>query len=638
MKKSLVNKVLLGLVVSGNVIWGGTAVHAEEQPQFMLDEIVVTASRTEQKEFETNADITVITQDDIQKHHYQSVQDAIKKVPGVYIMSYTPVDNYTSNGIYINGTSNITYLVDGMRANTNGSTFNKAPLSEFVNMDNIERIEILKGSASTLYGSDAQGGVINIITKVPEDGSIKTKIGFTTGSYNLKQYNFAHSGSENGYNWSINAQKRRMGDFKDAWGNKVVSDMDSNDLGLKLGKKLSDYADITIKYNKYQNDYQRPGGGSLDPNRQYGEKNNAKVSLIYNQKINDSINNKFSIFRNTNLLKDNIYGDLWFMDLATEGFSDQLTYSSENNTLIVGYDYYKDKVDKYESTSNGITTGYSNKSLSNKAVFMQDEFKFGKGFSVTPGIRYDKHSTYGSHTTPSVVIGYNCNNKTNFYVGYKEFFVAPNQFQVFSAYGSKELQPEEGKTWEFGVKHKFDDTFNGSIRLYKQHAENLVGYRSITVAPYIQYYNMGEQKSKGFDVNLNKKINDNLNAYVSYSYLNMDAKPGKNRNDNGRLPMGTWNIGLGYDNKKFDADFRARGVINRDGNAGVDVDHDHYVTYWVFDLGTNYKPNKDIKIFLNVNNLFNKLYSEYGTAGRPSIKNWYAMPGRNFQVGVEYSF
>ncbi len=647
MKKAVSRGLLMAAVICGSMgmVWEAYAAGAstdEKLSEYDLEQIVVTATRTEEKVFKTKADITVITREELEKQGYQSVQEAIRRVPGVNIMSYTPSDNYTSNGIYINGTSNITYLVDGMRANTNGSIFNKAPLGEFVNMNNIERIEVLKGSASTLYGSDAQGGVINIITRAPEEDTIKTTLGVTGGSYHFRQFNFSNTGASNGYGWNINVQKRLMADFKDGWDHKVVSHTDSNDLGLKLSKKLSDYGTVTVRYNKYQNDYQRPGQGSLDPDRQYGEKNNSKVSFIYDQKINNYLTNKFCTFRNKSLLKDNIYKSLWYMDLVTEGLSDQLIYATKDNTLIIGYDFYRDKVDKYESTSMGQTTGYTNRSLSNKAIFIQDEFKFGKGFTFTPGIRFDNHNLYGHHKTTNLVFGYDVNDKTNLYIGRKEFFVAPNQFQIFSAYGSKDLKPEEGKTWEFGIKQKFDPTFNGTIRFYKQNAENLISYRYISGPPYIQYYNSdGVTYSKGFDISLNKRFSDCFGMNVSYSYLNMKARSEKEyRNDNGRLPISTWNIGLDYSRSKLDASFNGRGVIGRTGNKSIAsvVDHDHYVTYWVFDLGMNYRPTSDLRIFARVNNLFDKYYSEYGTAGYTTIKNWYSMPGRNFQLGVEYTF
>lgn len=643
MKKSLVNKVLLGLMVSGNVIWGGAAVHAEDtEQQFFLDEIVVTATRTPVKEFDANANISVVTKEEIEKNHYADVSEAIRNVQGVNILNYgANGEAYSSNGLYINGSANVVFLVDGMRANTNGSTFSKAPIGEFVNMDAIERIEVLKGSASTLYGSDAQGGVINIITKKVRDGEIKTKIVGQTGSYNSEQYNFAHVGGKDGFYWEIDAQKRLMGDYTDGNSNSVINGLNSTALNFKLGKKLGEKADITLGYQKYNGKYERPDNGSLSKQRDYGEKDNDKLSLVYDQKITENLSNRLSIFKNDSIVKDNYTSpNVWYMDLTTEGFSDQLTYTDKNHTIIGGIDYYKDKVNKYISQVESYDEA---KEISNKALFIQDEWKFSKGWSLVPGLRFDRHSKYGSHTTPSIVLGYNQNEKTNYYVSYKEFFVAPNQYMIFSKMvGNGDLKAEEGNTLEFGINHRFDDTFLGTFHIYKQKAENVISYKSVptSVAPYgVQYYNIAEQKSYGWDIGLKKQWNKNFSTDVTYTYLHIDAQKGENSNLNGRLPQGTWSIGANYDENKFSALVKTRGVINREGGINiVDIDHSAYVTYWVWDLAVNYKPTKNIKVFGKVNNLFDKYYSEYGTAGKPSPSGWYAMPGRNFQVGVEYSF
>ena len=118
MKKSLVNKVLLGLMVSSNVIWGGTAVHAEEGKisEFNLDQIVVTAGRIEQSNFDSNANVNVVSRKEIEDKHYQTVSDALRSVPGVTIQNYSATGaNYSADYLYINGTSHVLVLVDGMR-------------------------------------------------------------------------------------------------------------------------------------------------------------------------------------------------------------------------------------------------------------------------------------------------------------------------------------------------------------------------------------------------------------------------------------------------------------------------------------------------------------------------------------------
>lgn len=147
--KGLSSAVLLTLLLGS-----ASAVYADEVQEYALDTMVVTATRVEQKAFDTQADITVITREDLEKKHYTDLGDALKDVPGVTLQNYGVTgENYSSNRLYINGSSNLVVLVDGMRANVNGSTSGALSPSEYANLDTVERIEILKGSASTLYGA-----------------------------------------------------------------------------------------------------------------------------------------------------------------------------------------------------------------------------------------------------------------------------------------------------------------------------------------------------------------------------------------------------------------------------------------------------------------------------------------------------
>lgn len=115
--------------------------------EFNLDRMVVTASRLEESNFEANANVNVVTRKDIEEKHYQTVSDALRAVPGVAIQNYSATGaNYSADYLYVNGTSHVLVLVDGQRANTNGSVSSVFQPSEVSNMDNIERIEVLKGS------------------------------------------------------------------------------------------------------------------------------------------------------------------------------------------------------------------------------------------------------------------------------------------------------------------------------------------------------------------------------------------------------------------------------------------------------------------------------------------------------------
>ncbi len=220
-----------------------------------------------------------MTADEIAQKHYDDVSQAVRNVPGVVIAnSSANGQNYNSNKLYINGSNKVVLLVDGVRMNTNGLTTGSAvTLAQRVNMNSIERIEVLKGSASTLYGSDAQGGVINIITKKADEGKINTAITTSGSSFDGEKYNLYNEGSKDGFFWTVEAQKELQGDYKDAHGNKVINHLNAEAYNVKLGKDLGNDSSLVFTYNKYKSDYQRPdqafmhqGGGSTT--RDYGKK------------------------------------------------------------------------------------------------------------------------------------------------------------------------------------------------------------------------------------------------------------------------------------------------------------------------------------------------------------------------------
>lgn len=398
MKKSS-KSLLMCMLITGICAGSAQGVFAEEKiGEFNLDQMVVTASRLEESNFEANANVNVVTRKDIEEKHYQTVSDALRAVPGVAIQNYSATGaNYSADYLYVNGTSHVLVLVDGQRANTNGSVSSVFQPSEVSNMDNIERIEVLKGSASTLYGSDAVGGVINIITRKPKAGGTTTKISGAWGSYGKKTYNIYNEGmTKGGFYWTVNGQTDKMGEYKDGHGNTTVNKIDSKSYGVKLGQKFADKADINVSYSRYKLDYGRPETGSsmMGPTiftggMTDGKKDNTKYTVAFDYKFNDKLSNRLTYFSRTSDLDDdtNHPASLWLMREKTWGFSEELTYANGNHTIVGGYDYYKDAMNKYQDQYTPNMTG----TVDNKAFFIQDQMQFG-AWGFTPGVRFSKHS------------------------------------------------------------------------------------------------------------------------------------------------------------------------------------------------------------------------------------------------------
>ncbi len=655
LRKCCTKYVEISLAVSCLIAFGNVA-YAEENQEFFMEEFIVTASRTPVEEFKANANVSVVSRKMLERNHYTNVQDALRNIPGVTISGYGNTGEvYSANSLILNGSDKVVVLIDGVRANINGSsmTYGKMATSELSNMDSIERIEVLKSSSSTLYGADAAGGVINIITRKPLENKTKTKLSAVKGSFGREQYNLNHQGGSKGFYWQISGQKKLAGYFKDGWNRTIPEQLNSENNVFKIGKNFGENADISVTYQTYKTKYLRPTGGwdtvggNIAANKfNTGEKDNSKLTMLYKQKLSEKVTNHFAFFNNKHRADEITWNKAltvsqpYIFYYSSMGFSNQITIKPDNkHTLVGGIEWYRDKVDRYRTSA---LSQYSDKETVNKAIFLHDEFAPDDKWNISYGCRYNHDSNYGHKLIPSLVIGHSPSNRINYYIGYKKFFVAPYPSQLYGQNGDPNLKPESGSAFEGGINYRFKEDFLGSMHIFRRDMKDSIGYNSGTK----KYENSGEENAMGFDVQLRKAFSENFTGNMGYTYTYI--KPGdskRNPNNDGRIPRSAWNMSLNYDVEKFNAEITARGVIGKQGSKGktygdnTSEEAKPYHTYWIFDIGLNYKANKDINIFAKCNNIFNRLYTEQRACLLPETgKSWYSAPGRNYFVGVEYSF
>lgn len=622
-------KILAASLAVLSLSGGAFCVEAADMPVYTLDGIVVTASRVPEKKIDSNADVSVVTAKEIEEKHYDDVSEAIRHVPGVMIASHG-ISSQTTNSdqVYINGSPNVVVLVDGMRRNTNGNSLMNASIGELTNMASVDHIEVLKGAASTLYGSDAQGGVINIITKAPKENGVHTTLRASVGNFGRENYNFYNEGREGNLFWTVEAGKELLHQYKDGWGRRVVNHLNADHYNVKMGYDLGNDSDLVFHYEKYSSDYTMPYRGTNDPTPSAGTKDNDSTSLQYKAKINDRLTNLFSIYRNNTSF--NVPMQYWTMDMRTSGISDQLVYEMDNQTITGGFDWYEDEIRKYPQEQE-----LAGKKVHTAAFYLQDKIDITKQWNITPGVRFDHHSKFGDHTSPSLSLGYKQNDNTNYYLNYKTFFVAPNLYQLYSPEcGRPDLDPQEGNTIEFGMNHRFSDSMTGTFNVFHTHAKNILTFDSSY--PY-RAMNSGKTDVNGFNISLDKEFSKHWEAGVGYSYLHASAQAGKNINLNGVLPESTLNVNVTYKADKFNASLDGRGIMNRYGNK-QHPEMRNYANYWVWDVAANYQFAKGATLFARVNNIFDQFYTDVGSSNGPDDMYWYSAPGRNFEIGLQYQF
>lgn len=581
--------------------------------------VVVTATRSEQELSKVPASVAVVSGDDVRERHATNMNEALRIAPGVDINTYGGGVGYTNSNVFrINGSNQVLYMVDGINMNAAGVN---PPMTILKNMEGIERIEVLRGAASTLYGSGAVGGVVNVITTKPEQG-VRTKARIMGGSYDLEQYALMNEGRQDTWYWRLGYEKDIIGSYKDAHHVRIPQHGNSHNMSFMIGNEIDKNNDVRISYDTYRGDVMYSNHlGQLNQLR-YGHEANDSLRAVWNSKINDKWSHQ--LYGMNNHYKTTYDG--YTTDVKTRAVGDQVTFRSKDHTVIGGFDWRQDKV----LNMNGVK-------LTNSSYYVQDAWKFAPKWTLTPGVRVDHHSAFGTHTSPHVSLGYDVNERTNVYVAYNEYFLAPAPYQLFDGYnGNRNLKPESGREWDLGVHHKFGRTWNGNLNFFTRRTKDKIGWVMTDPATFTgQYRNFDTERAHGVSVDLRKQLTNHLSARVGYTYTHIDATPTRRANVDGYVPKHAVNAGLDYNDAKWDAHLDIRGNIDRPGTGSNAFPKS---TYWITDLSANYRVNDNITVFGRVNNLFNTYYAEQSNVRYGNPGDWWTGQGRNFRVGMEVTF
>lgn len=619
---------------------GGTAFAAEDLQEFALEDMVVTATRTESKMVDVPVNTTVISAEKIADRHYLDVADALKDVPGATVLD-TGVGAYEKK-VVLNGDERVLVLVDGKRVNIDMGTMSRASydLNQMPDVSLIERIEVVKGHGGALYGSDAVGGVINIITKKMDHSYGKVSIGF--GSHQARDAKAMYTIKEGKTGVMVAASKYKQGyhEYKDAKtdANKrwpAASTYENEKVSVKLSQELSETSNLELGY-----DFSKFEGV-----RSYSTK--AKSASFSNKKTNDfyakydwTVNDKDQGFIQLYRNKYDYYnaGDMYETDTGFE--AQQNITLSDNNQLVVGASYRKAK-------ALNATSYIAEKSINNKAVFVSDQWEFAPSWTLDAGVRYDKHSTAGSKTTWSAGLNKKFDENSHAYFNWGQVFKAPtlddlyyysyyyddrNKY-TYESYGNPNLKPEKGDTWTIGYGTKIADKTSVNISYFQSKLEDAIDWDttystngSVSIAR-----NVDKQKKNGMELSVAHELNDNWDLEASYTYIrvkNNEHGSGYVRDANYIPNM--YRFGVRYHDDLWNADLFLRGGSGADKSAYVDS------KYMTLDMSVAYKATKDLSFYAKGYNLFNKAYAE--SAGVNGGTYTYPAQGRRFIIGAEYTF
>ena len=459
MQKKMSKGMLMAALICGSLSVLNVA-SAEEMQTFEMDEFVVTASRVATSKVDTPANISVISAEDIADKNYSNVQEVLADTEGVNILGGGSKGSINGEDqIMINGDTRVLVLVDGRRMNV-GST-GKTSANWLPPANAIERVEVLKGGGSALYGSDAVGGVINIITKKGAELGSQVTLKAVGGSWGTEQYGLTASGSnESGLGVFIAANKERRGnyDYKNQYGDVVEmknSGYNTEGVNLKLDQTIGEDDRITFAFEHNNSEGGVPFEtmyGFVDTDRFKRISNNVSLRYDWNENLDNSgfiqayRNHQHAKFTTTSSL---VYKNSDFTDETTGFVAQQNLKLNENNELTFGAEYYKTEVENKDYIDG-------KNSVNNKAIYLEERWNITDSWQLNSGLRFDDHNRYGSEFTPKVALNKKVNDDSNVYVSWGKVFKAPTVDKLYykkldGMPGSNpNLEPEKGDVWTIG--------------------------------------------------------------------------------------------------------------------------------------------------------------------------------------------
>lgn len=601
-----------------------------------LEKIVLQAERVRIELPDAYGSYEVVNREEIETKNLSYAEDALREVPGLSVTRSGGRGALT--GLFLRGTNteHTLFLIDGMEMNDPSSSSRGYNFAHFL-LDNVERIEILKGPQSILYGSDAIGGVVNIVTKTGK-GKPEIRGDFSVGSFSTFKESASISGGTEKVSYifslvredskGISSADERLGnDERDGYRNTTGF----SKIRLDLSKNLS--FNVLFNFIDAHKDLDWGGGrGGDDPNyyekfRNLILKTGFDISSLdgkWDQKIffgTNDVSRKYvnkPDARRKSWSRNTYDGTLQKIDWQNN------LYLIRNHDLALGVEYERETSD-FESLSSYGDSFLPKKSTNTISFYAQDRMKIGETFSMVLGVRTDHHSRFGDETTyrisPRIDIP---RVRTALKASFSTGFKAPTLYQLYAPpdpflgpIGNPNLKPEKVKSYEFGVEKRFfEDRFLLSGVYFHNDLKDLIifDYDPVTWT-YYGYKNIGKALTEGFEFSVSGAILDNFNVYLGYTLCH--ARDKELDEPLPRRPKQKFDASFEYsfpkkgsvvlDTQYVGPRYNSRGRVRRMGG------------YTVFNLSANYKINQNFTIYGRVDNLFDKHYYEvwgYGTEGR----------------------
>lgn len=614
MKKELKRKLIPGLL-GILILLINNQTQAEQDAGYELDKIIISATKTEECQAKIGSSSTVITAGDIEQTGETSVPDILRNIAGISVMQSGPFGGAVY--LYLRGSKSgdTLVMIDGIDVSDPVKSDKSFDLAH-LNAENIERIEVVRGPQSTLYGSDAMGGVINIITKKGR-GRPKWQAKFEGGSHNTFQESLGLSGAKDKLNYSFSLQRLDSGGISKAADGAEKDGYENTTLSTRLGYKVLEDANLDFVFRFADAQYDFDDGAFLDDPNKMGWWRNISGKIAFDQNLKPFWDHKLSFSYSATARKYNDEPDPAHLTDNTHNWfkSNIRKVEWQNNfrpadwsTLTCGVEYEEERgYGDGRSTNNRI----NRKSLDNQGYYIQNQFKFLDNLFITPGVRIDYYQLFDTEDTYKLSAAYLIpETKTKLKANWGTAFKAPSLYQLYlSNGGNPNLNPNESRSFDFGFSQGLrDNKASFDLTYFHNDFKNMITWDS-------GYKNVDNVETRGLELSCFLKPAEPLTVKANYTYTETQDKDDNKELDKRPKNQASLNLNWAF-LEKGNINFTATYVGHR-WNESSNLNR--MKQYVKADLYGSYKPLKDLQIFAKIENLFDKQYQEirgYSTAGR----------------------
>lgn len=639
--------VLAAVIISNQLI-------AQDTARLQLDEVVVTANKYEQKQSTTGKVLNIISRQQLERSGGKTLSEVLNTLPGLTMIGANNVLG-TNQNISIRGASagNVLLLIDGIPVNDPSAITNYYDLN-FINIDQVERIEVLKGGQSTLYGSDAVAGVINVILK-KADKKITVFGGVTGGSYNTLKESIGFGGQQKNTHFSINYTHQSSDGFSAATDKNKVGGFDNDGFkqhALNGRFEFSPAKNLKINFTgTYNNYFADLDAAAFTDEKDYTVKNDNKqlgASAVYTlKKTTIHLNYNFNhVIRRYN--DDSLYQSSPYSKFARSSYTGRIHFAElygnwkiNNFELLIGADYRWNNTDQWY-WSTGAFGPYAPPALHAEmkqvSPYLTLAYNQDNGFGAEIGGRYNDHSVYGNNVSFNFNPFFVIKDKAKLFANIYSAFKTPTLYQLYDqSIGNSSLTPEKSTVAEAGVEFLSLKKLNARVVGFYRQAKDAILYTFNPSTFAGKYLNASKQTNYGIELEggfAHKKVSITAN----YTYTNgkttaaFDGTGAPLSKDTTyynlyRIPKHTIHIDFGVQaTPTIYCSIKSRSASKREeyvyGAAAETLK-----AYVVFDVYGEYKMGKETRLFLEINNIAGNKYVDI---------LGYNTRGFNFNTGINF--